>query len=147
KGRINVVVIEDEKATWLEGVSRVIAGEREVDLLRDLNARGKYSSTGVPWQIGNLKHVLLNKRFVEFDATNHPSGCPCLRNPEGNGTLTHKGIEHRAVWPAFISQATHAQLAAAFEEHAQPWAHGLIKGRKYLLSGLAVCGRCGTPMY
>lgn len=73
--------------------------------------------------------------------------CPCLANPADNGTLTHKGIEHRAVWPAFISQETHAQLAAAFEQRSQPWAHGLLEGRKYLLSGLAVCGRCGTPMY
>jgi site-specific DNA recombinase len=147
KGRINVAIIEDEKAVWLDCVQRVIAGEREIDLIRDLNKRGKFSSTGTLWQTGNLKHVLLRKRFVEFDATGHPADCPCLANPEGNGTLTHKEVEHRAVWPAFISQETHAQLAAAFEQHSQPWAHGLIKGRKYLLSGLAVCGRCGTPMY
>jgi site-specific DNA recombinase len=147
KGRINIAVIEEEKAVWLDCVQRVIAGERESDLLRDLNARGIYSSTGTPWQVGNLKHVLLRRRFVEFDATGHPADCPCLANAEGNGTLTHKGVEHRAVWPAFISQETHAQLAAAFEVHAQPWAHGLLQGRKYLLSGLAVCGRCGTPMY
>jgi DNA invertase Pin-like site-specific DNA recombinase len=147
RGRINVAILEDEKAVWLDCVQRVIAGERETDLIRDLNARGNLSSTGTLWQTGNLKHVLLRKRFVEFDATGHPADCPCLTNPEGNGTLTHRGIEHRAVWPAFISQETHAQLAAAFEVHSQPWAHGLIKGRKYLLSGLAVCGRCGTPMY
>jgi DNA invertase Pin-like site-specific DNA recombinase len=147
KGRINVAVIEVEKAVWLDCVQRVITGERETGLIRDLNARGKLSSTGTLWQTGNLKHVLLNKRFVEFDDSHHPADCPCLSNPEGNGTLTHKGVEHRAVWPAFISQETHAQLAAAFEQHSQPWAHGLIKGRKYLLSGLAVCGRCGTPMY
>lgn len=147
KGRINVAIIEEEKAVWLDCVNRVIAGEREIDVIRDLNARGKFSSTGTLWQTGNLKHVLLRKRFVEFDARDHPADCPCLLNSEGNGTLTHKEVEHRAVWPAFISQETHAQLAAAFEEHSQPWAHGLIKGRKYLLSGLALCGRCGTPMY
>jgi DNA invertase Pin-like site-specific DNA recombinase len=147
RGRINVAVIEEEKAVWLDCVQRAIAGERETYLIRDLNSRGKLSSTGTLWQTGNLKHVLLNKRFVEFDATNHPVDCPCLANPKGNGTLTHRGVEHRAVWPAFISQETHAQLSAAFERNSQPWAHGLLMGRKYLLSGLAVCGRCGTPMY
>lgn len=148
RGRINVEVIEEEKAAWLEGVDRIITGgEREIDLIRDFNARGIRSSTGTLWQTGNLKHVLLNRRFVEFDATGHPADCPCLINPEGNGTLTHRGIEHRAIWPAFISQETHAQLAAAFERNGQPWAHGLLQGRKYLLSGLAVCGRCDTPMY
>jgi site-specific DNA recombinase len=147
KGRINIAVIPEEKTVWLEGVDRIIAGAREIELIRDFNAQGKLSSTGTPWQTGNLKHVLLNRRFVEFDATSHPADCPCLSNPEGNGTLTHKGIEHRAVWPAFATQETHAQLSTAFEQNSQPWAHGLLAGRKYLLSGLAVCGNCGTPMY
>lgn len=147
RGRINVVVVKEEQAVWLDCVQRIIAGGHEMDLVRDLNARGIPNTTGTQWQIGNLKHVLTNKRFVEFDGSTHPADCPCLANPSGNGTLTHRGIEHRAVWPAFITKETHEQLLAAFELHSQPWSHGLLKGRKYVLSGLTVCGRCGTPMY
>ena len=147
KGRINVAVLEDEKAVWYDCVARIITGEREMDLIRDLNQRGILSPLGAKWRIGNLKKLLIRKRYVAFDAEGHPADCPCLKNPEGSGTLVHRGIEHRAIWPAFISSETHEQLLAAFDEAAQPWAHGLIKGRTYVLSGLAVCGGCGAPMY
>jgi site-specific DNA recombinase len=147
RGRINVKVIEEEKAVWLDCVQRIIAGEHEMDLVRDLNACGIPSPKGAKWRMGNLKKVLALKRYAEFDATGHPIDCPCLTNPAGNGTLVHHGIEHRAVWPAFISRETHEHLLAAFEQNGQPWAHGLLKGRSYLLSGFTVCGRCETPMY
>jgi site-specific DNA recombinase len=147
RGRINVEVIEEEKAVWLDGVDRIIAGEREMDLIRDLNERGVPTAAGAQWRIGNLKHLLTRKRYVEFDPTGHPADCPCQENPVGNGTLEYRGVEHRAVWPCFITRETHGQLLAAFEQAGQPWAHGLIKGRSYLLSGFAVCGACGTPMY
>lgn len=147
RGRINVAVIEQEKAIWLECVSRIIAGGREMELVRVLNQRGVSAPGGAKWRIGNLKKLLTRKRYVAFDATGHPSDCPCLSNPEGNGTLVHHGVEHRAVWPAFITPERHEQLLAAFQEASQPWAHGLVKGRTYLLSGLAVCGGCGAPMF
>ena len=147
RGRINVEVLEDEKAIWLDCVSRIIAGEREMELVRDLNQRGIPTPNGAKWRIGNLKQLLTRKRYVAFDATGHPADCPCLGNPEGNGTLVHRGVEHRAVWPAFITPERHEQLLAAFKETSQPWAHGLVKGRTYLLSGFTVCGACGAPMY
>jgi hypothetical protein len=62
-------------------------------------------------------------------------------------TLVHHGSEHRAAWPAFITRETHRELLAAFEQGSQPWAHGLLHGRSYLLSGIASCGRCGMAMY
>ena len=147
KGRINVKVLEDEKAIWCDCVARIIEGGHEMALIRDLNERGIPSPLGAKWRIGNLRKLLIRKRYVAFDAAGHPADCPCLKNPEGNGTLVHCGIEHRAIWPAFISAETHEQLLAAFEEAGQPWAHGLIRGRTYVLSGFAVCGGCGTPMY
>lgn len=38
-------------------------------------------------------------------------------------------------------------MVARFKASGQPWAHGLANGRKYLLSGLTRCGRCGAAMY
>lgn len=147
RGRINVVVIEREKEIWLDSVSRIIAGEHEMDLVRDLNQRGIPSPLGAKWRIGNLKQLLTRKRYVIFNAAGHPTDCPCLANPEGNGTLVHREIEHRAVWPGFITRNTHEQLLTAFKEASQPWAHGLARGRTYLLTGFTTCGKCGTVMY
>jgi Recombinase len=73
-------------------VARVIAGEREMDLVRDLNQRGITSPLGAKWRIGNLKQLLMRKRYVIFDATGHPTDCPCLANSEGNGTLVHREV-------------------------------------------------------
>lgn len=147
RGRINVAVVEEEKEVWLDCVSRIIAGEREMELVRDLNQRGIPSPNGSKWRIGNLKQLLTRKRYVAFDAAGHPADCPCLQNPEGNGSLVHRGVGHRAVWPAFITPERHEQLLAAFQRASQPWAHGVVKGRSYLLSGFTVCGKCGAPMY
>ena len=114
KGCINVAVVEDEKAVWCDCVARIIGGEREMELIRALNQRGILSPLGAKWRIGNLKKLLIRKRYVAFDAEGHPADCLCLKNPEGSGTLVHRGIEHRAIWPAFISAETHEQLLAAF---------------------------------
>jgi len=112
KGRINVKVLKDEQAVWCDCVDRIIAGEREMSLIRDLNERGIPSPLGAKWRIGNLRNLLIRKRYVAFDAEGHPAGCPCLKNPEGNGTLVHRGIEHRAVCPAFITAVQMLSFAA-----------------------------------
>jgi site-specific DNA recombinase len=147
RGRINVAVLEDEKAIWCDLVSRVVLGEHEMDLVRDLNERGIPSPQGARWRIGNLRQLLTRRRYVIFDPVGHQTDCPCLNNPDGSGTLVHHGISHRAVWPGFITTDVHEQLLAAFKDASQPWAHGLAKGRTYLLTGFTFCGRCGTVMY
>ena len=147
RGRINVAVVRSEKEVWLDCVARIIAGEREMDLVRDLNERGIPSPLGTKWRVGNLKKLLIRKRYVVFDASGHPADCPCLTNPEGGGTLIHHDAEHRAVWPGFITSDRHEQLLAAFKDASQPWAHGLARGRTYLLTGFTACGNCGTVMY
>lgn len=147
RGRINVVVIKREQDIWLDCVSRIIAGEREMDLVRDLNQRCVPSPLGAKWRIGNLKQLLTRKRYVIFNSAGHLADCPCLANPEANGTLVHHDVEHRAVWPGFITPELHEQLLTAFKEASQPWAHGLAKGRTYLLTGFTSCGSCGTVMY
>jgi DNA invertase Pin-like site-specific DNA recombinase len=147
RGRINVAVIENEKEVWCDCVHRIIAGEREMDLVRDLNGMGIPSPHGAKWRIGNLRQLLSRQRYVVFDATGHPTDCPCLENADGNGTLVHHGTAHRAVWPGFITREVHERVLAAFRDASQPWAHGLARGRTYLLTGFLFCGRCGTIMY
>jgi hypothetical protein len=70
------------------------------------------SPLGAKWRIGNLRNLLLRKRYVAFDAEGHPADCPRLKNPEGNGTLVHRGIEHRAVCPAFVTAVQMLSFAA-----------------------------------
>jgi hypothetical protein len=87
RGRINVAVLEEEKTVWLGCAHRVLAFEQAAHVARDLNSRGVASPGGGRWAGGNLKRLLTSVRYAEFDASGHPPGCPCLANPEGNGTL------------------------------------------------------------
>jgi site-specific DNA recombinase len=145
RDRINTALVEHEVAVFRDNVARLIKGERAMWIVRDLNQRGIRATAGGKWTVGNFQRLMTKKRYVTFDATGHPKDCPCLENDEQNGTLVYNGAEHRAAWPAIISPEEHTLMVARFKERAQPWAHGPVIGRSYLLTGLIYCGVCGAP--
>jgi site-specific DNA recombinase len=147
RGRINVELVPHEVAVIKEGVNRIIAGETAYVVMKDLNRRGIPSPSGKQWMASNFKRQLTKKRYVIFEADGHPADCPCLHNPESSGTLVHHGIEHRAVWPGIITRSEYELMMARFKQIEQPWEHGLIRGRRYLLTGFIYCGACGAVCY
>jgi site-specific DNA recombinase len=155
RDRINVAEIPEEIAHWRDWCERLIAGESQSSIVRDNNRRGISAPQGGKWTIGNFKRLILQEAYVVFDAEGHPDDCPCLENPEGNGTLVHKtsGSKHRARWRGLLTPDEHELLRSVLESSSQGWAHGLVYGRQYLLSGIAVCGGthdghpCEAPMY
>ncbi len=152
---INVAEVPDELAHWHDWFDRLIAGESQMSIVRDNNKRGTPSPKGGKWTVGNFKRLMTQEAYVIFDAEGHPEDCPCLQNTEGNGTLYHKtsGTRHRARWRGLITKQQHELLLSSFAGHAQHWDHGLIRGRRYVLSGLIYCGGtyqgkpCGAAMY
>jgi site-specific DNA recombinase len=152
-------VIEDEIAVLHEGKRRTLAGDSQFTIMKDWKVRGIKTSLGCDWTVGRFKRTLLNESYVEFDASGHPTDCPCLKNPEGGGTRLHHDERHRAKWPAAFTQAEHDAMAAMFEGRKIYWSNkGRLKGRTYLLTGLVECGgtwpdtdrkghRCGGEMY
>jgi site-specific DNA recombinase len=145
-----ITIRDDEADIIKQCVKRINAGDSQLSVVRWLNQTGKLTMSGKPWQIGNLKRTLLKKRYVIGGKC--PKGCPegCTihhgireHEPENGGPKT----EHPAVWPGFISLADYELMVLQLQKTAQPWEHGPIKGRVYLLSGLAFCGACGAPMY
>lgn len=133
-GRVGRAVVEAEAAVIRECVKRIISGEREMDLVRDLNKRGIKTAEGLQWRISNLKHQLMKKRYVQWQDTDR-------------GTRVHKGNEYKAVWPYLISREDHELMAAAFRMNSSSRRTGYVTGRTYLLSGIARCGQCGAAMY
>ena len=68
-----------------------------------------------------------------------------LRKPRYVGYRTHKGqIVGKGDWEPIISQDTYDQALAILTAPGRRHDRGLEP--KYLLSGIAVCGRCGTAM-
>ncbi len=68
-----------------------------------------------------------------------------LRSPRIAGLREYKGeVIGEAVWPAIITPAQRDQVLAKFASRRNS---GRRAPRKFLLSGLLRCGRCGTPLY
>ncbi len=145
---------DDEIAVLREGKARTMAGDSQLDIVMDWNARGlKTAKAGATtrrgentkvcdglWTVGKFKRTLLNESYVIFDPTGHPLGCPCLKNPDTGGTRLHHDDRHRALWPGIFTPAEHEALKIMFDKRAQRWNHGPVKGRTYLLTGLTYCG-------
>jgi site-specific DNA recombinase len=163
--RINVAEIPEEIDRWLGWFNRLLAGEPQMSIIRDNNRRGIPTAQArkmvdgkwVPteWTIGNFHRLMSQEAYVIFDDPNHPEDCPCLENPVGGGTLVHESssTKHRARWRGLITKDQYELLLAAFEARSQHHDHGLVRGRMYVLSGIAVCGGtyngtlCHAPMY
>ncbi len=117
----------DEVAILVEAKDRYLAGETMRDIVRDFYHRGVVSGHGTPWQIENFQRVLLSKRYI--------------------GVRVHKEAEYPALWPAIFTvdewERMEARRMAWVTKHP-----GRPPGefRKYLLTGLVYCGRCGTYM-
>lgn len=134
-GDVGCLVIKEEAAVRQECTMRTIAGEKEADLVKDMNTRGVPAPGGGRWRIGNMRRWLLHKRAVAFDKF------------PGPGTRLHKGKEYSAVWDAIIAKEDYELMVAAIKLGRKENYNGRPKGRTYLLSGMCHCGRCGTAMY
>jgi site-specific DNA recombinase len=69
-----------------------------------------------------------------------------LVNPRYAGFVTYRGEVLRAGdWDAILDETTHRALVSRLSDPARRTAP--TNARKYLLSGLVRCGRCGEAMY
>jgi DNA invertase Pin-like site-specific DNA recombinase len=119
-------VIDPEQADALRELYRmVIAGDSLRSLAAYLNARGFKTGRGNPFAgnvVGNM-----------------------LRRPRYAGHRTHAGqIVSKGDWEPIISQETYDRALAVLTAPNRIHSRGLAP--KHLLSGIAICGRCGAAM-
>lgn len=100
-GRIGIALVDSEVEVLTEAHRRIIAGERELDVIRDFNTRGIPANSGGKWQAGTLMAVLLKRSRYAFDEF------------PGAGIRAHKGKEYKALWPAIFPKEAYEQLRAA----------------------------------
>lgn len=120
-----VTPIPEEIAVIREATDTVLAGGSVRALAADLNERALYSSTGAHWDGSTLRRM--------------------LRRPRNAGILQHRGEEAgTAQWDAAIDEPTWRSLCAVLDDPSRiPSASNV---RKYLGSGLYVCGVCGETL-
>jgi site-specific DNA recombinase len=121
-------IIESDAEMLREVAERIIAGEPVGAVCRDINARGFVTATGGSWDHGALKKLMMRPRLA--------------------GLLTRHGtIVGKAAWGPILDRDTWEAVVATLEGKATRFAY-TTNARRYLLTGIAVCGTpgCGHPL-
>lgn len=120
-----VTIIESEAEIVRQLAARYLAGDSLISLTTWLHDIEVSSVAGKPWRTGVLRAMLTNPRYA--------------------GLRAHHGeVVSAAVWPAIITPEQHHQLVAAFARKSLTTRR---TARRYLLSGLLRCGRCGNKLF
>ena len=118
-----LTVREGEAAVVREVMARALAGESLRGLCEDLTQRGVTTSVGNAWTPTGLSRVMRSARIC--------------------GQRELHGVVSSAQWPAIVSPADVAAFRAMGQARA---VRHRRTPRRYLLSGLVVCGACGARM-
>lgn len=120
------VSVRDAEAVVIRDLAaRYLAGESLMSLTRWLTEQEIETVGSSPWRTGGVRHLLTNPRIA--------------------GLRAHNGeVVAEAVWPAIITPAQHQQLVAAF---GRKKVTGRRTARRYLLSGLLRCAKCGNRLF
>ncbi len=121
----SMTVRADEAEMIRDVAERILALEPVGAICRDLNARGWRTPTGNPWQHGSLKKMLLRPRLAGL-------------LPASRGLAP-------AAWSAILDRDTWDAMCAALSRKAGDFGY-TTNARRYLLSGIALCGSCGRGL-
>lgn len=121
-----VTVRESEAKIIREVAARYLAGESMRSLANWMNDQAvPRTGRAEVWRTPTLRAILTSGRIA--------------------GLRDHKGKPAgKAVWPAIITLAQHEQILALQRSKQR---QGRRAPRRYLLSGLLTCGRCGSRLY
>ena len=120
-----MTVNEDEARIIRECAARVIAGESLRSVARWLAETEVTTVHGGPWRTTTLHAMLVNPRLI--------------------GLRTHNGeVVAEAKWKPVLTKAQHEQVVARLARQARS---GRRSPRRYLLSGVCRCGKCGSTLY
>lgn len=114
-----VTIVETEAAEIRKAADALLAGLTLTDVAADLNTRGVGTSLGGQWNVKTLKQVILNPRVA--------------------GRVVYKGEDMGVHGPAILDADTYERLSALLRDPRRRTAPSTAV--KYLLSGLALCGR------
>lgn len=106
-----------------EAAGRVLGGEPTGAIARDLTARGAVTPTGGPFTHGTLRKMLARPRYAGL-------------MPDG---------VHEAAWLPVLERETWEAVCAVLDARAAGFG-GASNASRYLLSGIARCGECGSGL-
>ncbi|TQN44414.1 DNA invertase Pin-like site-specific DNA recombinase [Blastococcus colisei] len=121
-----VIVVAKEAAGLKDAAAAVLDGSTLAAAARQLDDRGLTTTARKPWNVTSLRRALLNPRYA--------------------GRVTYNGVDVTAgQWPVILDADTQDQLTEVLRDVGRRVQQGTDP--KFLLSGLALCGRCGQVMF
>lgn len=121
-----IVLVPAEADELREAARQVLDGASLAGIARDLNARDVPTTTGGRWSVNALKRLLTNPRHA--------------------GQATYRGeVTARGEWEPCFDRETHERLVTLLTDPSRRTTTDTHA--KYLLSGLGLCGRCGSTLY
>jgi DNA invertase Pin-like site-specific DNA recombinase len=123
--RDRMTVNKAEAAIFKQLVKRFLAGESIRSMTMWLTEQSVPTVTGSEWRTMTVRAMLMNPRYA--------------------GIRTLRGAVYGpAAWPSIITEEQHRRILA---KAAQKQASGRRQPRRYLLSGMLRCGRCGNGLF
>jgi len=128
-------VHEPEAGVIREMASRVLGGESLRSLAAELNRRDVTTTTGRPWSPGTLGQMLRSPLIAGIRAHRPKT------DGVGRGRVSPEF--HDGDWEPILDRGAWAAVRAELDSRK---ASGPPTVRAHLLTGLLVCGRCGSNM-
>ncbi len=121
-----VVTVPPEVEALQQAAADVLDGATLASAVRKLDAAGLTTTAGKPWNVTSLRRALLNPRY--------------------SGRVLYNGVDVAdGGWPVVIDSDTQQRLEEVLRDVRRRVQQGTQP--RYLMSGLARCGRCGGVMF
>lgn len=117
-------VVPAEAAAIRSAAEEVLEGTSLHSVVARWRAAGIRGTQGGGWTVSNLRRLLINPRYA--------------------GIAVHRGRETTAQWPPILPEEVSRALQARLGAQAKP---GHSTARKWLGSGLYLCGVCERPVH
>jgi site-specific DNA recombinase len=127
-----MMIVEHEAEAIRAACDAIFAGTSLRSIARTWNAAGLRTAFGNEWTPGPIRDVLYNPRLAGFVAR------------KGDGTRNDWVVVGPGTWPAILPEDTWRAVVSTLRSPERKTTD--TNQRRYLMSGLAVCGVCGQKM-
>ncbi len=132
----------DESPLLIEAYRRFVGGESLGSIARWLTSVGTTTPRGMPWRYQSVRTVLANPRNAGLRGVRQLLPGRAGRN--GRRETWHT-IVGDAGWPAVVDRDTWSVVMTTLKDPQRSEGH-VDNRQRYLLSGIAECGVCGSPL-
>lgn len=123
-------IVPDEADDVRGMFDALLTGRSLLGIARDMNGRGRLNRDGRPWDHNAVRQLLLNERFASL-----------REYPARHKRADPPGEFYSGQWPKVVTEETWRAARHILEDEKRLSSRGET-ARKWLLSGLAMCGVC-----